>query len=31
MDQGFGCALTGPLPRGELLDLAHTVYKQIGT
>jgi anti-sigma factor RsiW len=30
MDQGFGCALTGPLPRGELLDLAHTVYKQIG-
>ena len=28
VDQGFGCALTGPLPRGKLLELAHTVYKQ---
>jgi len=29
VDQGFGCALTGPLPRGKLLDIAHTVYNQI--
>lgn len=29
VDQGFGCALSGPLPRGELLELARVAYEQI--
>lgn len=29
VDQGFGCALSGQLPRAALLELAQAVYKQI--
>jgi anti-sigma factor RsiW len=29
VDQGFGCALTGPLPRGTLLELARIAYEQL--
>lgn len=29
VDQGFGCALSGPLPRGALLELARIAYEQI--
>jgi anti-sigma factor RsiW len=29
VDQGFGCAISGPLPRGQLLELAHKAYEQI--
>ncbi|HEY8049932.1 MAG TPA: anti-sigma factor [Ramlibacter sp.] len=28
VDQGFGCALTAQLPRGQLLELAQAVYQQ---
>jgi anti-sigma factor RsiW len=31
VDQGFGCAIAAPLPRGKLLELAHKVYQQLGT
>ena len=29
VDQGFGCAITAPLPRGELLDIAKSAYQQV--
>jgi anti-sigma factor RsiW len=29
VDQGFGCALSGPLPRGTLLELARIAYEQL--
>lgn len=29
VDRGFGYALTGALPEGELLDIAHAVYQQL--
>jgi anti-sigma factor RsiW len=29
VDQGFGCALSGSLPRGTLLELARIAYEQI--
>jgi anti-sigma factor RsiW len=29
VDQGFGCAITAPLPRGELLEVARAAYQQI--
>ena len=29
VDEGFGCALSGQLPRAALLELAQAVYKQL--
>ena len=29
MDQGVGYALSGPLPRNAMLDMAHSVYRQL--
>lgn len=29
VDEGFGCALSGPLPRGTLLELARIAYEQL--
>ncbi|MEJ6023269.1 anti-sigma factor family protein [Ramlibacter sp. PS4R-6] len=29
VDQGFGCAITAPLPRGELLEIAKAAYQQV--
>ena len=29
VDQGFGCAISAPLPRGELLDIAKSAYQQV--
>jgi anti-sigma factor RsiW len=29
VDQGFGYAISAPLPRGQLLELAHKVYQQL--
>lgn len=29
VDQGFGCAITAPLPRAELLEIARAAYQQI--
>ena len=29
VDQGFGCAITAPLPRAELLEIARSAYQQV--